>query len=146
MLHRLCRAWQCQFALLLRLTLSHFRHVLAHGLNAPCPKPDTLYACLCDIVHAPLRPTRPLCVLPRPVSCPQRETNCKIAIRGKGSVKEGISKDPKYDYGEDEELHVLITGETQADVSLKQRLQCLWSLACTSVMFTMQAIVFALHA
>jgi splicing factor 1 len=33
-------------------------------------------------------------------------------------VKEGISKDPKYDYGEDEELHVLITGETQADVSM----------------------------
>eukprot|EP00878_Enallax_costatus_P005999 GHUV01006292.1.p1 GENE.GHUV01006292.1~~GHUV01006292.1.p1 ORF type:complete len:493 (+),score=174.21 GHUV01006292.1:304-1782(+) len=46
----------------------------------------------------------------------QRETNCKIAIRGKGSIKEGISKDPKYDYGEDEELHVLITGETQDDV------------------------------
>jgi hypothetical protein len=46
----------------------------------------------------------------------QRETNCKIAIRGRGSVKEGISKDPKYDYGEDEELHVLITGETQDDV------------------------------
>lgn len=48
---------------------------------------------------------------------PQRETNCKIAIRGRGSVKEGISKDPKYDYGEDEELHVLVTGETQEDVS-----------------------------
>lgn len=48
----------------------------------------------------------------------QRETNCKIAIRGKGSIKEGISKDPKYDYGEDEELHVLITGETQDDVSV----------------------------
>jgi splicing factor 1 len=47
----------------------------------------------------------------------QRETNCKIAIRGRGSVKEGISKDPKYDYGEDEELHVLITGDTQEDVS-----------------------------
>lgn len=47
----------------------------------------------------------------------QRETNCKIAIRGKGSVKDGVSKDPKYDYGEDEELHVLITGETQEDVS-----------------------------
>jgi hypothetical protein len=47
----------------------------------------------------------------------QRETNCKIAIRGRGSVKEGISKDPKYDYGEDEELHVLVTGETQQDVS-----------------------------
>jgi splicing factor 1 len=51
------------------------------------------------------------------LSCVQRETNCKIAIRGRGSVKEGISKDPKYDYGEDEELHVLVTGETQEDVS-----------------------------
>jgi splicing factor 1 len=33
-------------------------------------------------------------------------------------LKEGISKDPKYDYGEDEELHVLVTGENQADVSV----------------------------
>jgi hypothetical protein len=36
---------------------------------------------------------------------------------GRGSVKEGASRDPKYDYGEDEELHVLITGERQDDVS-----------------------------
>jgi hypothetical protein len=43
----------------------------------------------------------------------QAETNTKIAIRGRGSVKEGASRDPKYDYGEDEDLHVLITGETQ---------------------------------
>lgn len=56
-------------------------------------------------------------LLSSPPPPPQRETNCKIAIRGRGSVKEGISKDPKYDYGEDEELHVLITGETQSDVS-----------------------------
>jgi len=33
-------------------------------------------------------------------------------------VKEGIHKDGKYDYGEDEELHVLITGNTQQDVSV----------------------------
>ena len=33
-----------------------------------------------------------------------------------GSVKEGASRDPKYDYGEDEELHVLITGDRQEDV------------------------------
>jgi hypothetical protein len=33
-----------------------------------------------------------------------------------GSVKDGASRDPKYDYGEDEELHVLITGDTQDDV------------------------------
>ncbi|PNH08821.1 Branchpoint-bridging protein [Tetrabaena socialis] len=45
----------------------------------------------------------------------QKETNTKIAIRGRGSVKEGASRDPKYDYGEDEELHVLITGERQDD-------------------------------
>lgn len=41
------------------------------------------------------------------------ETNTKIAIRGRGSVKEGAARDPKYDYGEDEELHVLITGDSQ---------------------------------
>ncbi|MEW5318534.1 MAG: hypothetical protein WDW38_009750 [Sanguina aurantia] len=46
----------------------------------------------------------------------QLETKTKIAIRGRGSIKEGSSKDPKYDYGEDEELHVLVTGETQDDV------------------------------
>lgn len=47
----------------------------------------------------------------------QKETNTKIAIRGRGSVKEGAARDPKYDYGEDEELHVLITGDLQEDVS-----------------------------
>ncbi|CAD7702045.1 unnamed protein product [Ostreobium quekettii] len=46
----------------------------------------------------------------------QKETNTKIAIRGRGSVKEGAARDPKYDYGEDEELHVLITGDKQEDV------------------------------
>ena len=46
----------------------------------------------------------------------QKETNTKIAIRGRGSVKEGASRDPKYDYGEDEELHVLVTGETREEV------------------------------
>lgn len=40
----------------------------------------------------------------------------KIAIRGRGSVKEGINRNPSYDYGEDEELHVLITGDTKEDV------------------------------
>jgi hypothetical protein len=43
----------------------------------------------------------------------QMETSTKIAIRGRGSVKEGAARDPKYDYGEDEELHVLITGDSQ---------------------------------
>ena len=32
-------------------------------------------------------------------------------------MKEGAARDPKYDYGENEELHVLITGDTQEDVS-----------------------------
>lgn len=48
----------------------------------------------------------------------QKETNTKIAIRGRGSVKEGAARDPKYDYGEEEELHVLISGDTQQDVSV----------------------------
>lgn len=52
----------------------------------------------------------------------QLETKTKIAIRGRGSIKEGSSKDPKYDYGEDEELHVLVTGETQDDVSELQKI------------------------
>ncbi|CAK0783328.1 hypothetical protein CVIRNUC_006527 [Coccomyxa viridis] len=47
----------------------------------------------------------------------QKETNTKIAIRGKGSVKEGAARDPKYDYGEEEELHVLITGDKMEDVN-----------------------------
>lgn len=51
----------------------------------------------------------------------QKETNTKIAIRGKGSVKEGATRDPKYDYGENEELHVLITGDTQEDVCASPR-------------------------
>ena len=47
----------------------------------------------------------------------QKETNTNIAIRGRGSVKEGIMRNPSYDYGEDEELHVMITGNTKEDVS-----------------------------
>jgi splicing factor 1 len=68
---------------------------------------DALFALLAGLIIGPRGNTQKRM---------QRETNCKIAIRGRGSVKEGISKDPKYDYGEDEELHVLITGETQDDV------------------------------
>ena len=47
----------------------------------------------------------------------QTETRTKIAIRGKGSLKEGIIKNANYDYGEDEPLHVMITGDTKEDVS-----------------------------
>ncbi|EFJ51835.1 hypothetical protein VOLCADRAFT_56842, partial [Volvox carteri f. nagariensis] len=60
----------------------------------------------------------------------QKETNTKIAIRGRGSVKEGASRDPKYDYGEDEELHVLITGERQDDVSAGARCHCKHTCGC----------------
>jgi splicing factor 1 len=46
------------------------------------------------------------------------KTGCKIAIRGKGSVKEGARgrRDGKPLEGEDEPLHVLITGESQESV------------------------------
>lgn len=45
-----------------------------------------------------------------------QETNCKIAIRGRGSIKEGRSrKDSKPDSSENEELHVLITAENDHD-------------------------------
>eukprot|EP00242_Pyramimonas_sp_CCMP2087_P007067 CAMPEP_0198199408 /NCGR_PEP_ID=MMETSP1445-20131203/2713_1 /TAXON_ID=36898 /ORGANISM="Pyramimonas sp., Strain CCMP2087" /LENGTH=419 /DNA_ID=CAMNT_0043869247 /DNA_START=192 /DNA_END=1448 /DNA_ORIENTATION=+ len=46
----------------------------------------------------------------------QKETNTKISIRGKGSVKEGSARDPGRDYGEDDDLHVLIEGDTREDV------------------------------
>ncbi|CAH0520169.1 unnamed protein product [Peronospora belbahrii] len=45
----------------------------------------------------------------------ERETNCKIAIRGKGSVKEG-SKGKKVNGDENDELHVLITGDRDEDL------------------------------
>ena len=32
-------------------------------------------------------------------------------------MKEGAARDPKYDYGEEDDLHVLITGDRQEDVS-----------------------------
>merc|ERR1711983_506462 len=46
----------------------------------------------------------------------QRETNTRIAIRGKGSVKDGQRRDFKYDYAEEEDMHVLITGEREEDI------------------------------
>ena len=46
----------------------------------------------------------------------QRETNTRIAIRGKGSIKEGANREPGMDYNEDEPLHVLITGDTDEEV------------------------------
>eukprot|EP00879_Flechtneria_rotunda_P010845 GHRR01011334.1.p1 GENE.GHRR01011334.1~~GHRR01011334.1.p1 ORF type:complete len:486 (+),score=149.40 GHRR01011334.1:622-2079(+) len=52
------------------------------------------------------------CVLITFVDCFMQETGCKIAIRGKGSVKEGRSrKDSKPDPSENEELHVLVTAD-----------------------------------
>ena len=33
-----------------------------------------------------------------------------------GSVKEGANRDPGMDYGEDDDLHVLITGDTNEEV------------------------------
>lgn len=43
----------------------------------------------------------------------EKETGARIVIRGKGSVKEGRRKEAgKLEPGEDEELHVLITAET----------------------------------
>lgn len=48
----------------------------------------------------------------------ESKTNCKIAIRGKGSVKEGARgrRDGKMMEGDDEPLHVVITGDNQANV------------------------------
>lgn len=45
-------------------------------------------------------------------------TNCKIAIRGKGSIKEGARgrRDGKILEGDDEPLHVVVTGDEQENV------------------------------
>jgi splicing factor 1 len=44
----------------------------------------------------------------------ERETGCKIAIRGKGSVKEGKGRrDGQVNAGEDDRLHVLITADNE---------------------------------
>lgn len=45
----------------------------------------------------------------------ERETDCKIAIRGKGSVKEGARRGPTA-VDADDELHVYISGETEDSV------------------------------
>ncbi|DBA03621.1 TPA: hypothetical protein N0F65_006800 [Lagenidium giganteum] len=45
----------------------------------------------------------------------EKETNCKIAIRGKGSVKEG-SKGKKMNSDENDDLHVLITGDREDEL------------------------------
>ena len=45
----------------------------------------------------------------------ERETDCKIAIRGKGSVKEGARRGPTA-VDADDELHVYISGETEEAV------------------------------
>jgi hypothetical protein len=48
----------------------------------------------------------------------EKETNSKIAIRGKGSVKPGKGrKDGKSNPGEEEELHVLITAESEESLN-----------------------------
>ena len=66
----------------------------------------------------------------------QKETNTKIAIRGKGSVKEGAARDPKYDYGEEEELHVLITGDKMEDVSRPVLTPCQMTSGVSSLMWS----------
>lgn len=58
-----------------------------------------------------------VCLLTSTVLGAAQESNCKIAIRGRGSVKEGRSrKESKPDPSENEDLHVLVTGDTDEDV------------------------------
>jgi len=54
----------------------------------------------------------------------EKETGCKIVIRGKGSVKEGNRgrKDGKPNPGEDDELHVLITADTESQLEKAGRM------------------------
>lgn len=58
-----------------------------------------------------------LIIGPRGMTQKEMETTsgAKIAIRGKGSVKEGKKNQQG---GEDEELHVLITGDTKEQINM----------------------------
>eukprot|EP01098_Paradermamoeba_levis_P001275 TRINITY_DN11434_c0_g1_i1.p1 TRINITY_DN11434_c0_g1~~TRINITY_DN11434_c0_g1_i1.p1 ORF type:complete len:532 (-),score=117.01 TRINITY_DN11434_c0_g1_i1:113-1678(-) len=47
----------------------------------------------------------------------ERETGTKISIRGKGSIKEGKKSDSKQIPGEDDDLHVLITGDSDESIA-----------------------------
>jgi splicing factor 1 len=57
----------------------------------------------------------------------ERETGCKIAIRGRGSVKEGRARKEniKPDPSENEELHVLVTGDTDQAVDMVSNCVCM---------------------
>lgn len=46
----------------------------------------------------------------------ERESGAKISIRGKGSVKEGKGRPGHFDDDENDELHCLITGDTEEKV------------------------------
>jgi splicing factor 1 len=49
----------------------------------------------------------------------ERETGCKISIRGKGSVKEGSKgRATKQQPDEDDELHCHVSGETEENVRM----------------------------
>jgi splicing factor 1 len=52
----------------------------------------------------------------------QAETNTRIAIRGRGSVKEGAARNPNHDYGEEDDLHVLVAGDREEDVEAAARM------------------------
>ena len=48
----------------------------------------------------------------------QAETGCRIVVRGRGSVKEGAARDPRHADEEEDDLHVLIEGDTREAVQL----------------------------
>jgi splicing factor 1 len=53
----------------------------------------------------------------------EKETNTKISIRGKGSVKEGSKgRNAGKNQDEDDELHVHIQGETDESVRSNRRI------------------------
>ena len=51
----------------------------------------------------------------------------------RGSVKEGANRDPGMDYGEDDELHVLITGDTNEEVDRAAGTTCSHSTTFCSI-------------
>lgn len=46
----------------------------------------------------------------------EKESGCKIVIRGRGSQREGRANNTRPSPGDDDELHVLIAGDDEAKV------------------------------
>ena len=85
-----------------------------------------MLSCVCGVSFADVASELPTGLIIGPRGNTQkrmeRETGCKVAIRGKGSQKPGRVKDVRPQPGEEDELHVAIMGDTEAQVRIAERI------------------------